>query len=108
MKIQNVSDVAFKKYGRVHKGYSLDDIQKVMQHTPVPEDVVYVPSVEEMEELAEGEGIKNHFWRASHSDRILQWSQQEAERFGISSLLRNQYCSDRYDFASGTAAGHSG
>lgn len=62
MKIQNVSDVAFKKYGRVHKGYSLDDIQKAMQHTPVPADVVYVPSVEEMEELAEGERLKNQFF----------------------------------------------
>lgn len=62
MKIQNVTDASFRKYGRVHEGYSLSDIQKAMQNTPLPDDVIYVPSVEEMEKLAEGEIIKNQFF----------------------------------------------
>ena len=62
MKIQNVTDASFKTYGRVHEGYVLSDIQKDMQHTPLPREVVYVPSVEEMEGLSEAERLKNQFF----------------------------------------------
>ena len=62
MKIQKVTDASFKTYGRVHEGYVLSDIQKEMQHTPLPREVVYVPSVEEMEGLAEAEILKNQFF----------------------------------------------
>ena len=62
MKINNVTDASFKQYGRVHEGYSISDIQNAMQNTPLPDDVIYVPSVEEMEKLAEGEIIKNQFF----------------------------------------------
>ena len=62
MKIQNVTDASFKTYGRVHEGYVLSDIQKEMQHTPLPREVVYVPSVEEMEGLSEAERLKNQFF----------------------------------------------
>lgn len=62
MKIQNVTDASFKAYGRVHEGYAFSDIQKEMQHTPLPREVVYVPSVEEMEVLAEAEILKNQFF----------------------------------------------
>lgn len=62
MKIQNVTDAAFKKYGRVHEGYTLNEIQKEMQNTPLPQDVVYVASVEEMEKLTEAKDLKNKFF----------------------------------------------
>ena len=42
MKIQNVSDTSFKKYGKILKGYPTDKILKEMQHTPLPDDVIYV------------------------------------------------------------------
>ena len=49
MKIQNVNDASFKKYGKILKGYPVDKILKEMQHTPLPDDVIYVPSVDTLE-----------------------------------------------------------
>ena len=51
MKIQKVTDTAFRKYGQVLEGYDFTGLIKEMKHTPVPEDVIYVPSVEELEAL---------------------------------------------------------
>ena len=51
MKIQKVTDPAFRKYGQVLEGYDFTGLIKEMKHTPVPEDVIYVPSVEELEAL---------------------------------------------------------
>ena len=51
MKIQKVTDPAFRKYGQVLEGYDFTCLIKEMKHTPVPEDVIYVPSVEELEAL---------------------------------------------------------
>ena len=49
--IQKVTDQAFRKYGQVLEGYDFTGIIKEMKHTPVPEDVIYVPSAEELEAL---------------------------------------------------------
>nr|WP_264294260.1 DUF4867 family protein [Blautia faecis] len=51
VKIQKVTDPAFRKYGQVLEGYDFTGLIKEMKHTPVPEDVIYVPSVEELEAL---------------------------------------------------------
>lgn len=51
MKIQKVTDPALRKYGQVLEGYDFTGLIKEMKHTPVPEDVIYVPSVEELEAL---------------------------------------------------------
>ena len=51
MKIQKVTDPAFRKYGQVLEGYDFTGLIKEMKHTPVPEDLIYVPSVEELEAL---------------------------------------------------------
>lgn len=51
MKIQKLTDPAFRKYGQVLEGYDFTGLIKEMKHTPVPEDVIYVPSVEELEAL---------------------------------------------------------
>lgn len=51
MKIQKVTDSSFRKYGQVLEGYDFTGLIKEMKHTPVPEDVIYVPSVEELEAL---------------------------------------------------------
>ena len=51
MEIQKVTDPAFRKYGQVLEGYDFTGLIKEMKHTPVPEDVIYVPSVEELEAL---------------------------------------------------------
>ena len=59
MTIQNVADSSFRKYGRILSGYSISQIRKEMEHTPLPKDVIYVPSVEEMEMLPEAVDFKN-------------------------------------------------
>ncbi|MBP3542593.1 MAG: DUF4867 family protein [Lachnospiraceae bacterium] len=51
MTVHKVTDEAFKKYGKVITSLELTDIVKEMESTPLPEDVVYVPSVTELEKL---------------------------------------------------------
>ena len=59
MKIQNVTDASFRKYGKVLEGYDFSALLKEMNHTPVPDDVVYVPSVEELEALDVAKALQN-------------------------------------------------
>ena len=59
MKIQKVTDPAFRKYGQVLEGYDFTGLMKEMNHTPVPEDVIYVPSVEELEALDVMKDLQN-------------------------------------------------
>lgn len=59
MNVQKVTDKSFGKYGRVLKGCTCQGILEVMKHTPLPEEVIYVPSVEEMESLPEAVEFKN-------------------------------------------------
>lgn len=47
-----VTDPAFRTYGRVVTGYQVGKLLEKMGGTPLPEDVVYVPSVTELEALA--------------------------------------------------------
>ncbi len=50
--IKPVTDPAFGTYGKVVTGYDAGELLEKMKETPLPEDVVYVPSVVELEELA--------------------------------------------------------
>ncbi len=59
MNIQKVTDPAFGRYGKVLEGYDLAGILKEMEHTPLPKEVLYVPSVEELEALPEAESFQN-------------------------------------------------
>lgn len=59
MNIQKVTDASFRKYGKVLEGYDFTALIREMKHTPVPEDVVYVPSVEELEALDVARELKN-------------------------------------------------
>ena len=59
MIIHNVSDISFLPYGKVLKGYDLAPIMKAMESTPLPEDdVIYVPSVKELEALEVAEQLR--------------------------------------------------
>ncbi len=49
MVIQKVTDASFQKYGKVIQGLPAADIIAAMASTPVPEDVIYVASVPELE-----------------------------------------------------------
>lgn len=59
MNIQKVTDPSFRKYGKVLAGYDFASLLKEMKHTPVPEDVVYVPSAEELEALDVAKDLQN-------------------------------------------------
>ena len=59
MKIQNVTDASFDRYGRILEGYDVDELLKEMKHTPLPDDVIYVPSSEELEALPVFDDFKN-------------------------------------------------
>lgn len=51
MKILEITDKAFRKYGRVIKDIDFSELLEEMGNTPVPEDVVYEPTVPNLEEL---------------------------------------------------------
>lgn len=51
MVIKNVTDPSFNRFGRVLSHYDCSKLIKEMEHTPLPKDVIYVPSVEELEGL---------------------------------------------------------
>lgn len=51
MKILEVTDKAFRKYGRVITDIDFSELLEEMGSTPVPEGVVYEPSVEGLEEV---------------------------------------------------------
>ena len=49
MKLKHVNDSEFRMYGRVITGYEVSGLMEEMKKTPLPEDVVYVGSVPELE-----------------------------------------------------------
>ncbi len=51
MVIHKVNSEEFRKYGRVISSIDVEGIVKEMEHTPLPDDVIYVPSVKELEAL---------------------------------------------------------
>ena len=62
MEIFSVGDERFRKYGKVWNGFECTKILKEMEHTPLPDDVIYVPSVEEMEVLQEAVEFQNRVY----------------------------------------------
>ena len=44
MEIFSVNDEKFRKYGKVWNNIECTKLIKGMEHTPLPEDVIYVPS----------------------------------------------------------------
>ena len=60
MQIQNVADASFGPYGKMLEGYDVGRLLKEMEHTPLPTDeVIYIPSVEELEILPVAEEFTN-------------------------------------------------
>ena len=50
MEIKNITEENFRKYGKILKGYDFEELLTIMEKMPMPtDDVVYVPSVEELE-----------------------------------------------------------
>jgi hypothetical protein len=51
MEIKKVTDAAFRKYGRVVEGVDFSGLVAKLAETPLPSEVVYEPSVAELEAL---------------------------------------------------------
>ena len=57
MRIQKVTDASFNKYGKIITGIDCADIIAAMANTPCPENVVYEPSVEILENCKSAEDV---------------------------------------------------
>ena len=62
MEIFSIRDEKFRKYGKVWDNIESTKLVKGMEHTPLPEDVIYVPSVEELEAIPEAAQFQNRVY----------------------------------------------
>lgn len=62
MEILKVTDERFKKYGRIVENIDFSELVEKMQSTPLPEDVIYEPSIEELELLDVAKELQNAFY----------------------------------------------
>lgn len=60
MEIKKVTDSAFHAYGRVMTGFDVSAILREMEHTPLPDEVIYEPSDEAMEALPAAKEIEQY------------------------------------------------
>ena len=51
MEIKQITDPSFRKYGRIIKDVDFSEFVEKLMETPLPEDVIYVPSAPELEAL---------------------------------------------------------
>lgn len=58
MEIKKVTDPSFRRYGRVLEGYDFTELIKAMEQSPLPDDVIYEPSIDYLEALAICEEFK--------------------------------------------------
>ena len=58
MVIKSLTDKEFKKYGQVLKNYDCSEILDKMKDAPLPENVIYEPSIKELEELSIAKELK--------------------------------------------------
>lgn len=59
MNIKNINDIEFKKYGKVLKNYDVKLLLDCMKETPLPQDVIYEPSIKKLEDLEVAKDFKN-------------------------------------------------
>ena len=67
MEIKKVMDAAFRKYGRTIPEFDFSELVEKLAETPLPEGVVYEPSVEFLEALS----VKGKL-ETAYPDRLLQ------------------------------------
>ncbi|MBX4266005.1 DUF4867 family protein [Clostridium estertheticum] len=58
MIIKKITDSEFKKYGHVLENYDCSKLIEIMKTTPLPNDVVYEPSIKELEDLEIAQDLK--------------------------------------------------
>lgn len=62
MKIYDVTDGRFRKYGKVIKNIDFSTLVEAMKGTPVPQDVVYEPCIDKLMALPVAEEIRRVFY----------------------------------------------
>lgn len=62
MQIYDVTDQRFRKYGKVIRNIDFSALTEAMKKTPVPEDVVYEPSISELEALPVAKELETVFY----------------------------------------------
>ena len=63
MEIKNITEENFRKYGKILKGYDFEELLTIMEKMPMPtDDVVYVPSVEELEKCDVKKELENQMY----------------------------------------------
>ena len=58
MIIKKVADIEFKRYGQVLKNYDCSELIEKMARMPLPKDVIYEPSIKELENLKIAEELR--------------------------------------------------
>ena len=56
--IKNINDIEFKKYGKVLNNYDVKELLNKMEQIPLPEGVIYEPSIKELEALEVAKDFK--------------------------------------------------
>ena len=62
MEIKKVTDAAFRKYGRTIPEFDFSDLVEKLAETPLPDGVVYEPSVEILEALPVKEKLETAYY----------------------------------------------
>lgn len=62
MNIMKITDPAFSKYGRVVDAIDISALIEAMKSTPMPDDVLYMPSVKSLEATSAYTELKNRFY----------------------------------------------
>ena len=62
MQIYEVTDTRFRKYGKVIRNIDFSALTEAMKKTPFPSDVVYEPSIAELEALPVAKEIEKVFY----------------------------------------------
>ncbi len=62
MKINSIEDASFKKYGKVLRNYKFDELLKLMENTECDENVIYYPSVDDLENTNDMKILQNEVY----------------------------------------------
>lgn len=60
MEVKQIFAEEFKKYGKILNEYPLDELIKEMEKTPLPDDVIYIPSEQRLETTKVANELKNY------------------------------------------------
>lgn len=105
MEIYSIKDEKFRRYGKVWSGFDCTRLIREMEHTPLPEDVIYVPSMEELEVLPEA----GEFARRIYGGLPIQIGYCNGSNHRLNALeyhrTGDQYCGNQYGAAVRMAAG---